>query len=179
MRIAYIGPAYGTSLHRARALERLGHAVSIIDLSASLPASKWVSRWLHHACGVGLLIDDRIVEAVKRVAPQLVWVDQGNRDLHTTRSMEIPAMGGLLCAKRTSEHPALYEEGVEAVFWCDADECAEQCMALLADEPRRKAIAAAGHARAPRNGHSNQRVMARILDAAMGEHARPAQGAGA
>ena len=71
-----------------------------------------------------------------------------------------------------------YEEGHEAVFRSDAAECARQCMALLADEPRRQAIAAAGHARALRNGHYNERVMARILDAAIRKGARPLQGAG-
>ena len=51
-------------------------------------------------------------------------------------------------------------------------------MVLLADEPRRKAIAAAGHARALRNGHYNERVMARILDVATGQGTHPLQGAG-
>ena len=76
------------------------------------------------------------------------------------------------------EHMELCEEGREAVFWSNAAECAGQCMALLADEARRKAIAAAGHARALRNGHYNERVMARILDVATGQGTRSLQGAG-
>ncbi len=54
MKIVYIGPAYGTSLHRARALERLGHQVNIIDPWSWLGQSKWVSRWLYHAGGWGV-----------------------------------------------------------------------------------------------------------------------------
>ena len=71
------------------------------------------------------------------------------------------------------EHMEFYEEGHEAVFRSDAAECARQCMALLADEPRRQAIAAADHARALRNGHYNEQVMARILEAAIGNDRDP------
>ena len=153
-----------------------------------VPLSIWGDRWQKarewpqlapHWRGPGLDIDDDYAAAILAAKVNLGLLSMGNRDLHTTRSLEIPALGGLFCAERTSEHLALYEEGREAVFWNDAAECAEQCMDLLADEPRRKAIAAAGHARALRNGHSNERVMAQILEAAMGEHARPAQGTGA
>ena len=304
MRIAYVGPAFGTSLHRARALRRLGHAVTIIDPRAWLGNSRWVDRWLWHTggAGIGMLIDRPIRRDVLAVRPHLIWIDQGaflgrtllhslrrsavpivnytiddpfgrrdhrrfrrylaalpevdvlavvrapnvaeaaaygarnvvriwasaddvahcprlltggaraqyasevafigtwmpergpflaqllergvplaiwgdrwhkapewpqlrrcwrgpglfdddayaaaiqsarvclgllshgNRDLHTTRSMEIPALGGLLCAERTEEHLALYEEGREAVFWSDAEECAALCHDLLSDE---------------------------------------------
>jgi spore maturation protein CgeB len=54
-------------------------------------------------------------------------LSKGNRDLVTTRTFEIPYSGGLFCAERTSEHSALYEEGVEAVFWNNAEECASIC----------------------------------------------------
>lgn len=152
-----------------------------------VPLSIWGNRWQKapewpqlapHWRGPGLDTDDDYAAAILAAKVNLGLLSKGNRDLHTQRSLEIPALGGLFCAERTSEHLALYEEGREAVFWSDAAECAEQCMALLADEPQRQAIAAAGHARALRNGHYNERVMARILEAAMGEHARPAQGTG-
>ena len=337
MRIAYIGPGYGTSLHRAQALKRLGHDVCIVDPWAWLPKARWVGPWLHHAggVGVGLGIDGRLKGAVVAANPDLIWVDQGpflgrkliaalrqlgapivnytiddpfggrdgrrfaayfravpeydllvvmreqniseacaggarkalrvwmtadelahapreltpeqktkyasevafvgtwmpergpflaeiirqgvplsiwgnrwqkapewetlapcwrgpsldtdddyaaailgakinlgllskgNRDLHTTRSMEIPALGGLFCAERTHEHLELYEEGKEAVFWADAGEGARQCLTLLGDEIRRQAIAAAGHERAQRNGYYNEKVLLQILDAAL------------
>ena len=129
--------------------------------------------------GPGLDGDEDYAAAILSAKVTLGLLSKGNRDLHTTRSLEIPALGGLFCAERTSEHLALYEEGREAVFWNDAAECAGQCMALLADESRRKAIAAAGHARALRNGHYNEQVMARILDAATRQGARPLQDVGA
>ena len=337
MRIAYIGPAHGTSLHRARALERLGHELTIVDPWSWLGASPWIDRWLWHTggVGVGLAIDDGIFRRTTHVRPDLIWIDQGQflgrsllqrlrrlgrpiinytidnpfsrvhrrrfrryrqavrevdllavvresnveeahtagarrvvrvwrsadevahrprsltrqqhqayasdvtfvgtwmpergpflarlvergvalsiwgdrwhraaewhtlrpywrgpalndddsyaaaiqsakvclglvsarvGDLHTTRSMEIPALGGLFCAQRTSEHLDLYEEGSEAQFWADADECAAACRQLLADEPRRRQLAASGRARALRNRNYNQPVLASLIETAL------------
>ena len=83
--------------------------------------------------------------------------------LHTQRSLEVPYLGGLLCAERTTEHLKLYCEGEEAVFWADADECAAVCLKLLADEPRRQEIARRGQARCIENGTLNEPIMAHIL----------------
>lgn len=91
-------------------------------------------------------------------------LSKGNRDLHTTRSLEIPSLGALLCAERTSEHLGMYEEGREALFWRDAEECAALCHQMLENEALRTSIAQAGHKRFLRNRHGNQDVLARILD---------------
>jgi spore maturation protein CgeB len=90
----------------------------------------------------------------------------GNRDLHTQRSLEIPALGSVLCAKRTSEHEQLYVDGKEALFWNDAEECARICMGLLDDEIRRKRLALAGQERARSNGHFSEPLLTRILQEA-------------
>lgn len=90
-------------------------------------------------------------------------LSQGNRDLHTTRSLEIPAIGGLFCAQRTPEHMELYEDGVEAVFWDDADECAARVKELVADPAKAAEIARRGHERCLANGTMNEPVMAAIL----------------
>lgn len=110
---------------------------------------------------------DDYAKAIQCAKVNLGLLSKGNRDLHTTRSLEIPALGALFCAERTSEHLAMYEDGAEAVFWSDAAECASACTELLADEPRRLAIAQRGHARYLRNQHGNQDIMALMLDAAM------------
>ena len=332
MRIAYIGPNWGTSRHRAEALGRLGHAVTVIDPWNHLGQSPWVARWLHHAgaMGVSRVIDKPILRKVHESAPELIWVDQGpflgpklvrdlrpisvpivnytiddpfggrdrlrfrlyhralpyydlvvvvreanvaearnegarnvvrvyrsadevahrpralapdeqrqfasevafvgtwmpergpfiaelvrlgvpvsiwgdrwhkarewallkahwrghalyderygkvilsakvvlgllskdNRDLHTTRSMEIPALGAVLCAERTSEHLALYQDGVEALYWSTPVECAAACRRLLSDQAYRHSIGRRGRERLARNGHYNEQVLAAIL----------------
>jgi spore maturation protein CgeB len=90
-------------------------------------------------------------------------LSKGNRDLHTTRSFEIPALGGLLCAERTSEHLQVFNDGTEAVFWRDAEECARHCVALLNDQSRRRAIAQAGSVAVRRNALGNEAIARDII----------------
>jgi len=95
-------------------------------------------------------------------------LSKGNRDLHTQRSLEIPYAGGLLCAQRTSEHLELYVEGEEAVFWSDANECAEKCLELLADSEKRSRIRVAGMRRVRQNGVGNEDICRQVLAAVAG-----------
>jgi len=90
----------------------------------------------------------------------------GNKDLCTHRSFEIPYIGSLLCAQRTSVHEKFYKDGVEACFWNDAYECAEICHELLNNPAKRLAISKAGHEAVLRSGQSNDEVLARIIKAA-------------
>jgi len=66
----------------------------------------------------------------------------------TTRSVEIPAAGALLLAERTAGHRALFREGHEAVFFSDLSEMTAKITDVLSDDKARRAIAAAGKARA-------------------------------
>ncbi len=114
----------------------------------------------------GAISGDDYAKAIQCAKVNLGLLSKENRDLHTTRSLEIPALGGLLCAERTSEHITMYNEGQEAVFWKDAEECAEICRFALSNENRRQTIAAAGHLRVKKNGHYNQIILTNILQAA-------------
>jgi hypothetical protein len=91
----------------------------------------------------------------------LGFLSKANRDQHTTRTMEIPAAGGLLCAKRTDEHMALYREGEEAVFWSGPEECVQRCRELLGQPERRERIRLAGRARLLRNQCGNEDLVRR------------------
>lgn len=126
-------------------------------------APEWPELQPHWAGGsIG---GDQYAMAIQCTRVNLGLLSRQNRDLHTTRSLEIPALGGLLCAERTSEHLAMYEEGVEALFWANAEECAATCLNALADEPRRARIALAGHRRYLASGHRNEVVMRSVLEA--------------
>jgi len=128
-------------------------------------APEW-DRLRAHWAG-GAVGGDDYAKALQCARLNLGLLSRDNRDSHTTRSLEIPSLGGLLCAERTAEHQSMYREGAEALFWGDARECAEVCQAALADEGRRARIARAGHERFLRDGHRNERVMQRIVDAAL------------
>lgn len=116
---------------------------------------------------------DDYARAIDAAKVCLGLLSKGNRDQHTTRSMEIPSLGGLLCAERTPEHLGLYEEDHEAVFWDTPEECATNCFALLADPERREAIAAAGRQRYLKNPWRNMAVVQAILNAAMAPSGGP------
>jgi len=113
--------------------------------------------------GPNLSGEEEYVRAVQCAKICLGLLSKENRDLITTRSLEIPAIGSLFLAERTSEHEMLYRDNEEAVFWTDAEDCADKCHALLADEKRIRKIAAAGHARALANGHFNENAISAIL----------------
>jgi spore maturation protein CgeB len=90
-------------------------------------------------------------------------VSEENNDLHTSRSIEVPAIGSLLCAKRTYEHLLMYEEGKEAFFWNDAGECADICKNLLNDESLINSVAKAGSVRAIKNELTNESFIQGVL----------------
>jgi spore maturation protein CgeB len=90
-------------------------------------------------------------------------LSEGNRDLHTTRSFEVPYAGGLLCAKRTVEHSALYVENEEAVFWSDAEECASHCLRLLRDN-KREEVRLSGMRKVRSIGAGNEDICRKIME---------------
>ena len=143
-------------------LDVLSHGVPLTIRGANWhKAPEW--RQLKRYWQGGAIGGDNYAKAIQCAKVNLGLLSRGNRDLHTTRSLEIPAVGGLLCAERTAEHLAMYVEGEEALFWKDAEECAAMCKFALADENRRRKIVHAGRERLALNGHYNQNVLASIL----------------
>lgn len=142
-----------------------------------VPLNIWGDRWRKatewpvlksHWRGSGLYQDDDYARAVQCAKVCIGLLSKGNRDLCTTRSFEIPRLGSVLCAERTSEHLALYKENVEAVFWSDAEECAERCRRLLDDSGWRSRLARNGQKRANENPTSNETTMSLILSRVYG-----------
>lgn len=107
------------------------------------------------------------VKAIQCAKLNLGLLSKGNRDLHTTRSAEIPYVGSVLCAERTMEHEAMYRENEEAVFWSTPEECAEKCFWLLENPAIRERIAQAGRERCIANDMLNEAVLRKILGAAL------------
>lgn len=125
-----------------------------------------------HWRGPALFADDDYAKAVLCAGVCLGLLSKGNRDLSTTRSFEIPHLGGVLCAERTSEHLDLYREDEEAVFWNSPEECAEKCRKLLSDPEWRELIAKNGRARSIENRTMNESTMANAISKAMALSAR-------
>ena len=153
--------------------ERGPFLLKLIQLGVplSIRGAHWqkAPEWEHlrdHWIG-GPVSGDEYAYAIQSAKVNLGLLSKGNRDLHTTRSMEVPSLGGVLCAERTPEHRQLYQEGVEAVFWSTAQECASLCKKLLADDALRESLAAAGHRRYVSAGYSNQSVLNQIIEQVM------------
>jgi spore maturation protein CgeB len=75
-------------------------------------------------------------------------------DVTTTRTFEIPAVGGFMLHERTAEAQSLFAEGRECAMFGDGVELAEKIAFYLAHPRERLAIARAGHARCLADGHS-------------------------
>jgi spore maturation protein CgeB len=114
--------------------------------------------------GPGLYEDNEYARAIQCAKVNLGLLSKGNRDLSTTRSFEIPCLGAVLCAERTSEHSQLYKENKEAVFWSDPEECAWRCTELLKEEELRKSIGICARGRCLQNGTMNENILGQILN---------------
>lgn len=142
-------------------------------INEGLNVSIWGGRWdksplwpqLKAYYKGGTLGGKDYVAAIQGAKICLGMLSKGNRDLHTTRSLEIPYIGGLLCAERTTEHLQMYNEGTEAIFWDDVNECAEKCKALINDDDRINSIKKAGRIRILENKAGNENVCSTILKA--------------
>lgn len=145
----------------------------IYDLiNRGVPISIWGGRWERspywkelkpHFRGQTLKGKDYIA-AIQGSRICLGLLSKGNRDLHTTRTFEIPYMGSLLCAERTEEHMALFQEDIEAIFWKDLDECVEKCLKLLSNDVLIDEIKEKGRERLLKDQRGNENVVKYILD---------------
>lgn len=141
-------------------------------IERGVPISIWGKRWqkstywqkLEPYYRGGALGGRNYVAAIQGAKVCLGFLSKGNRDLHTRRSVEIPYAGGLLCAERTSEHQKMYQEGREAVFWSNEEECATVCHQLLSDDTLRKQIRAAGMRRVRELRVGNEDICRKIID---------------
>jgi spore maturation protein CgeB len=145
-------------------------------IQLGVPLSLYGNRWERAAewgtirkvwRGPGIHNEDDYAKAIQCAKICLGLVSLGNRDLSTTRSFEVPHLGGLLCAQRTEEHCDLYKEDEEAVFWDSPEECAQKCRLLLNDHDLRKKIAERGRLRCLQNGTTNERVMDAVINSAV------------
>lgn len=152
-------PERGAFLAR---LIQLGVPLSIVG-DRWYKAKEW-GELRPHWRGPGIYNDDDYARAIQCARVCVGLLSKGNRDLSTTRSFEIPHLGGLLCAERTSEHTRFYREDEEALFWSTPEECAEKCRYALAHPDVRRRIAERGRARCIRNRSLNQPVLESILN---------------
>lgn len=114
----------------------------------------------------GEFFRDEYREGIWKSQINLSFITHSNQDEFVHKSFEIAGCGGFLLAERSEGHKARFEEDVEAVFFTGIEECVAKIRRYLPDEAARDRIAAAGHARAERDGYHNDRQVALIADRA-------------
>ncbi|MEM9356592.1 MAG: glycosyltransferase [Pseudomonadota bacterium] len=84
----------------------------------------------------------------------LCFLREMNRDVITTRSIEIPAMGRTMVAEKTVAHDEHFVDGHEYIGFANQEEMIELVQQLLRDNNRRLRIANAGRLRCLTSGYS-------------------------
>ncbi|MGY6214047.1 CgeB family protein [Methylolobus aquaticus] len=109
------------------------------------------------------LLDHEYARAVGVFDINLHFLRKANRDLQTTRSVEIPACGGFMLAERSEEHEALFCDGEEAVFFDSHEDLLNKVRHFLAWPEKARRIAHGGRLRCLKSGYSNPERLAYML----------------
>jgi len=188
--VVYVGNGFDPRVHRPTRLteeERTTYGCDVcfvgtyekpraqcLERVAELPygLKVWGNDWdkLEHRSRLRGAVQNHAVygeEYAKRIVASSInlnFLKKANRDLVTTRSVEIPACGGFMLAERTAEHQALFEEGVEAEFFGGVEEMVEKIHYYMQHKDERRAIARRGRLRCLRSRYSNDERVKEMLD---------------
>lgn len=110
------------------------------------------------------LYEEDYVKALCASKIALCFLRKVNRDLQTSRTMEIPACGAFMLAERTEEHLRLFEEGEEAEFFESKQELLKKVRYYLQHEDERARIAEAGRKRCEISGYSHHDRLKYMFD---------------
>ena len=94
---------------------------------------------------LGPVSDKLYIKLIQSSKIALNIPSQGNQDDISGRSIEIPAIGTLLCAIRTKRHEKVFIENKEAIFFKNEKECYRKCKNLLLNVSKLNKIAHRGH----------------------------------
>jgi spore maturation protein CgeB len=160
--VSFIGTPYDD---RAETLRRLSSEFGVVisgnrrSWQRALPLEAFSALYRE-----GELYQQQYREAIWRSKINLSFITRSNQDEFVHKSFEIAGCGGFLLAERSEGHMQRFREDEEAVFFSSFEECVQKIRRYLPDQAARTRIAAAGHARAKRDGYHNDRQVGLILE---------------
>lgn len=164
--VSFIGTPYDD---RAEVLTRLWRNEGL-DVSISGNPRQWArsldSEVFARIFKAGELYRDAYREAIWRSKINLSFLTHSNQDEFVHKSFEIAGCGGFLLAERSEGHLQRFIEDEEASFFSGYEELVAKIRRYLPDERARRRIAAAGRARAERDGYHNDRQVGLVLERA-------------
>lgn len=102
------------------------------------PGCRGVSRGFAHV--------DELRRAIASSRISLCLVRHDNRDGHSMRTFEIPAVGACIVVEDTPEHREIFgDEGMRVVYFSDPAEMVAKTKSLLRDSPGRARLREAAH----------------------------------
>ena len=119
-----------------------------LGINVKIYGSRWNKdenyKFLKPRTVLGHLYFKDYTKIVQSAKIALCLFAEQNLDTITARSIEIPAIGTLLCSKRTLQMKKYFVENKEAVFFYNAKECAQKCIYYLNNPRAAKKISNAG-----------------------------------
>lgn len=133
----------GSALARPGRIELL-HELSEIYGPKMLVAGEGWKRTsaLDKATILPAVYGQAFAETIARIRSNIIMLN--GRDVHTTRSYEVPACGGLFVGERTTEHSQMYDEDKEAFFFSSLPELTEKLTMISADHELARSVALRG-----------------------------------
>jgi spore maturation protein CgeB len=159
--VSFVGSPYDKRAEFLMALaetHRLPVSIAGPNWARALPAEQ-LQKYVTN----GALQAEAYRESIWRSKINLAFVTHSNEDDVAHKAFEITACASFLMAERTPGHVAAFEENREAVFFSDAEECAEKCRFYLDHPEERRAIALRGCERSARSGYDNDTQLKRVL----------------
>jgi hypothetical protein len=149
---------------------------ALVMAAPQLKVRIWGNEWTHRkskaldasVMGLGITGDDytRAICAAKVSLGLLSERREGasSGDLITARTFQIPACGAFMLHERNSEATTYFEEDREAGFFESPTELVEKTVRYVADDTRRREVAAAGRARSLASDYSIDARMRSVVD---------------
>jgi spore maturation protein CgeB len=161
---AQVGFVGGYEEQRYRAIRSIAEAG--VDVTVRGPNWQSVVRRVQRNLEVrpGWVYLDNYTRSICATWINLCFLRKSVGDLHTARSIEIPACRAFMLAERTDEHRALFVEGKEAEFFDGEQELIDKIRYYLHHEEERQRIAANGYERCIHSGYSYAERLRPVLD---------------